>query len=248
MYLKIFPFFIFFICAFFAYRVTYIFDDIKKISFQANSAQAEEQNMPENQAKKKSAAIDEDIEKAMREKITSQEKALASRSPTPSPPPLSYGAPKEKIAMNDAIMSSTKIELLNQLIVQKEKLKEREETVDQKENFLKTLKLKVDQKTQELEERQKKIEEIKEKLEKLKEIIVQEEDKKLDSLVKIYSTMKAKDAAKIFNELDITVLINVISHMREANAAPVLAAMRPDKAKTVTNYLAQKSYIPPLPK
>ena len=50
-------------------------------------------------------------------------------------------------------------------------------------------------------------------------------------LVKLYESMKPRDAAAIFNELDMPVLLQVLDRMKEAKAAPVLAAMQPDKAR-----------------
>ena len=53
-------------------------------------------------------------------------------------------------------------------------------------------------------------------------------------LVKLYEAMKPRDAATIFNELEMPVLLQVVDRMKEAKAAPVLAAMQPDKARDVT--------------
>ena len=50
--------------------------------------------------------------------------------------------------------------------------------------------------------------------------------------------MKPRDAAAIFNDLDMPVLLSVVGRMKEARAAAVLAAMSPDKAREVTTQLA----------
>ena len=47
------------------------------------------------------------------------------------------------------------------------------------------------------------------------------------------------DAAVIFDELEMPVLLPIADRMREAKAAPVLAAMRPDRARTLTAELAR---------
>ena len=59
-------------------------------------------------------------------------------------------------------------------------------------------------------------------------------------LVKVYETMKPRDAATIFNDLGMSVLLSVVDRMKEAKAAAILAAMLPDKARDVTTQLAQK--------
>jgi flagellar motility protein MotE (MotC chaperone) len=58
-------------------------------------------------------------------------------------------------------------------------------------------------------------------------------------LVRLYETMKPRDAAVIFNDLDLPVLLPVLDRMKESRAAPVLAAMQPDRARQITAELAQ---------
>ena len=59
-------------------------------------------------------------------------------------------------------------------------------------------------------------------------------------LVKLYETMKPRDAAVIFNDLDMPVLLGVVGRMKESRAAPVLAAMQPERARQITAALAQQ--------
>ncbi len=59
-------------------------------------------------------------------------------------------------------------------------------------------------------------------------------------LVKLYETMKPREAAAIFNDLDRPVLLAVLDRMKEAKAAPVLAAMQPERARQITAELAQR--------
>lgn len=66
------------------------------------------------------------------------------------------------------------------------------------------------------------------------------EDAKLKSLVKIYENMKPKDAARIFNDMEMPVLLLVIDKMSEKKAAPILADMEPRKAKQITVELAEQ--------
>lgn len=58
-------------------------------------------------------------------------------------------------------------------------------------------------------------------------------------MVRLYEGMRPRDAAGIFDELEMTVLIQVVDRMREGKAAPVLAAMRPERARLVTTELAR---------
>ena len=61
----------------------------------------------------------------------------------------------------------------------------------------------------------------------------------IKSLVKIYENMKPGDAAAIFNEMEMPILLEVIGQMSERKVAPVLAGMSPKKAKDVTQELAE---------
>lgn len=67
-------------------------------------------------------------------------------------------------------------------------------------------------------------------------------------LVKVYETMKPRDAAVIFDDLDMQVLSQVADRMREAKLAPVLAAMQPERARALTDELSRirlKQNAPP---
>jgi flagellar motility protein MotE (MotC chaperone) len=59
------------------------------------------------------------------------------------------------------------------------------------------------------------------------------------TLAKLYEAMRPRDAAEIFNELDLPILVQVVSRMSERRAAPVLAAMTPERARQVTAELAR---------
>jgi flagellar motility protein MotE (MotC chaperone) len=61
------------------------------------------------------------------------------------------------------------------------------------------------------------------------------------SIVTMYENMKPKDAAKIFDRLDMAVLIDVASHMKPQKMSDVLAQMQPDNAEKLTVELARRS-------
>jgi flagellar motility protein MotE (MotC chaperone) len=57
--------------------------------------------------------------------------------------------------------------------------------------------------------------------------------------VHVYEAMKPRDAATIFDALDMQVLLQVLDRMQDRKAAPVLAAMQPDRARLATQLLAE---------
>jgi len=61
------------------------------------------------------------------------------------------------------------------------------------------------------------------------------------SVVTMYENMKAKDAARIFDRLEMAVLIDVASHMKPQKMSEVLAQMQPDAAERLTVELARRS-------
>lgn len=63
----------------------------------------------------------------------------------------------------------------------------------------------------------------------------------LKSLVTMYENMKPKDAAKIFNRLDMPVLIAVVSQINPRVMADIMAQMQPDVAQRLTVELASKA-------
>ena len=76
-------------------------------------------------------------------------------------------------------------------------------------------------------------------LEDLEKQRKQRDEANWSGLVKLYEMMKPHDAATIFNDLDMTVLLQVLDRMKEAKSALVLSAMQPERARQVTEGLAQ---------
>jgi flagellar motility protein MotE (MotC chaperone) len=77
------------------------------------------------------------------------------------------------------------------------------------------------------------------KLERLEKDRQDRQDANWRGLVRTYEDMRPRDAATIFNDLDSAVLIQVLDRMKDAKAAPILAAMTPERARAATSQLAQ---------
>lgn len=91
------------------------------------------------------------------------------------------------------------------------------------------------------------LEALKKELEATASKIREKDEAELAQLVKTYEAMKAKNAAQVFDQLALEVLLPIVRRMREAKLAAVLAAMEPAKAKQVTAALAQNTPLPRLP-
>ena len=134
-------------------------------------------------------------------------------------------------------VSAAEIEILESLVARREELEARARELDMREKLLATTELKIDAKIVELKKIEASI------AGSIKQIDEREEAK-IKSLVKIYERMKAKDAARIFNQLDENILLSVVERMREAKAAEVIARMSGDKARVVTMNLARRRSLP----
>jgi flagellar motility protein MotE (MotC chaperone) len=70
------------------------------------------------------------------------------------------------------------------------------------------------------------------------------ETARLKGLVTMYENMKPRDAAKIFDRLDITVLLDVASQIKPQKMSDIMAQMSPDSAERLTVELANKAQQP----
>ena len=90
-----------------------------------------------------------------------------------------------------------------------------------------------------LESRLQQLSKLQDKLNGLEASRQHRSEESWSGLVKVYEAMKPHDAASIFDSLDMQVLLQVIDRMQDRRAAPVLAAMQPDRARLVTQMLAE---------
>lgn len=94
--------------------------------------------------------------------------------------------------------------------------------------------------SQRLEQRLGELKALQTKLEGIDAARRQAQDAGWRGLVKLYEDMKPSGAAAICNDLPMPVLVELISRMKDAKAAALMAAMNPDRARDVTSELAAK--------
>jgi flagellar motility protein MotE (MotC chaperone) len=79
--------------------------------------------------------------------------------------------------------------------------------------------------------------------EKLSESIgraVRESEGDITRLVTIYENMRPRDAAPIFEAMDINMAVDIISRIPERKAAAIFSAMNPEGAKTITQAIDRR--------
>lgn len=134
-------------------------------------------------------------------------------------------------------MSDAEIEILQQLSERRKKLDQREQALDRRESLLKAAEKRLKQDVARLQK-------LKAEIETLLVDYDKQQDRQLTRLVNIYEKMKPDDAARIFENLDMEVLLKVIDRMNERKTAPILAEMQAKRAQTLTLELAKRKDLP----
>lgn len=81
---------------------------------------------------------------------------------------------------------------------------------------------------------------IQERLEALESQRKARDEANWTGLVKVYESMRPREAANIFNSLDKAVLLEILDRMKPAKASPIIALMESESARQVTADLADK--------
>src|SRR5689334_22669944 len=124
--------------------------------------------------------------------------------------------------------------VLESLAQRRQELETRAREIDVRDSLLKAAEKRIEQRLQELKELEARVNGAMSKKD-------EEEAAKFKSLVGMYENMKAKDAAKIFDRLNMRVLVEVVNAMNPRRMADILAQMSPDIAERLTLEIANRS-------
>lgn len=132
-------------------------------------------------------------------------------------------------------------DILVSLAERRKQLEARARELELRENLIKVAEKRVETRIRELKEIEKRIDT---RLTKREE----EQDAEYEKLVALYAKMKPKDAARIFEQMDVSVLAGLIRRMNARIVSPILAEMDPEVAKRVTMEIASrnKGAAPPM--
>lgn len=145
--------------------------------------------------------------------------------PTIAPPP------------PDSDVSPAELQVLAQLSQRRAQLDGRAKDLDTREALIKIAEQRVDQKIREMDK-------LRTQLQTMVNTLNESQTTQTENLVKIYETMKPEEAARIFETLDMPVLLGVIQRMKPARTAPIMAKMAPEKAKELTIALTKQDQLP----
>ncbi|MHA1524499.1 MAG: MotE family protein [Alphaproteobacteria bacterium] len=128
--------------------------------------------------------------------------------------------------------SQAEAAVLESLRKRRKALDKRARTLEMQTNLLTVAEKRIDEKINELKVLQAKLDATFKDREKA-------EDKKLAGLVTMYSNMKPKDAARIFEGLDPPVLLGVARRLSPRKMSPILAKMSAKMAQSLTVSIAE---------
>ena len=130
-----------------------------------------------------------------------------------------------------ASLSSVDVDHLKKLNDRKKELDAREEELNRLESELQTQKV-------ELDKRLKDLEDMRTKISQMLEQRVKADDQKVDTLVQMYSNMKAPQAAKVFETMDEDLAIEILGRMKKKSAADIMNLLPAEKAQTLSEMFA----------
>lgn len=166
--------------------------------------------------------------------------AVEVASPARASPPvkadhagkLAEPKPAAPAADPEAPVSEAERAALQDLRARRTQLEARAARLDEREALLAAAERRLTDRVQQLSSLQT-------KLEQLEKERHDRQEANWRGLVKTYEAMRPRDAAVIFNDLASSVLLQVLDRMKEAKAAPILAAMAPERARAATAQLAE---------
>ena len=160
--------------------------------------------------------------------------APVAEKPGPKNPPPDPNNGGTKVQLDQPrTVSASERAILERLQDRRNELDARARELEMRENLLKSAEKKLE--TQSTE--QKAAAETKGNTKNKDEVA----EARFKSVVTMYETMKPKEAAKIFDRLDIRILIEVASQMKPQIMASVLAQMSPEAAERLTVEMATRA-------
>lgn len=154
-------------------------------------------------------------------------------------PPLTDAVPQLStpagvVDMNSGDKSLTEQVLLDRLSARRSELETYEQELVVRASLIDAAEKRVDDRTATLQALEAQIATLVDERKKL-------EEDQFAAIVSMYGTMKPKDAAGIFNDLDLDILVRVAKMISPRKMAPILAAMNTARAQELTVRLASET-------
>jgi flagellar motility protein MotE (MotC chaperone) len=131
-------------------------------------------------------------------------------------------------------VSPTERAVLERLQERRQELETRAREVDIRESLLKAAEKRIETKVDEMKGVETRISAANQQKEEA-------DNARFKSIVMMYENMKSKDAGRIFDRLDMSVLIEVASRIKPQKMSEILAQMQAETAEKLTVELARRS-------
>lgn len=161
----------------------------------------------------------------------------AEQQPVPKIKPEPEGAriapPPPKMPERGQVASPSEREILERLKDRRTEIEARDRELEMRDSLLRTTERKLDEKIGQLRTLESQIETNQQKSNDPKQ--------RFKPLVTMYESMKPKEAARVFDRLDIKILMDIVQQMNPRKMAEILAVMEPAAAERLTVALARQA-------
>lgn len=205
-------------------------DGVTEAKPEVTDAEPKKEKKKEGEGKDEKKDDKKDEKKDDKSKDEKDKKDDKPKEPPPPPDPLDV--------TTQEMRPSGELQVLQELAERRKALEAREAAIAQREALEQASEKQFEAKLQELTK-------LRDEIKQLVDAAKAKETEDTARLIAIYEKMKPKEAAGIFDSLNMDVLFPIVHGMKEAKLSPILATMSPDKAKQLTDMLYKKSKILP---
>lgn len=131
--------------------------------------------------------------------------------------------------------TDSEIIILQELAKRREMLDARAKEIDKRALQLKVAEDEIDRKIAQLKKYEERLIELTSQYNK-------KEKENIDSLVKLYTAMKPKDAARIFNTLDLEITVAILKGMKPSTTSTIISQMNSERAQEITAVLIGNNF------
>jgi flagellar motility protein MotE (MotC chaperone) len=135
---------------------------------------------------------------------------------------------------NQNPVSPSERAILERLQARRQELETRQREIDIRESLLKAAEKRIESKVEEMKG-------LESRAAAANEEKAEAENARYKSIVTMYESMKPKDAAKVFDRLDMAVLIEIASKIAPRKMSDIMGVMQPDAAERLTVELARRA-------
>ncbi|MCF4098809.1 MotE family protein [Maritalea mediterranea] len=168
---------------------------------------------------------------SLADSATKSEGDMAAEESNTDASPIKLTKSGEIVGLDEGQLADTERAILARLSERRKELDALEEQLRVQEDIVRAAEKRLETRAAELQQIEARIQELVDRKQGL-------EDEQFKSLVSMYENMKSQDAARIFDRLDMMVLVRMVEQMNPRKMAAILADMNAEKAEALTINLA----------